>query len=122
MIDFNITIVAQAAHFLFAWWALSRFLFRPVVAAVQKEQALQKRLHTVLKKEEQFLQDIKKEQEREWARYQRQFKNNVPALQSHLVMSGVSLKRSPLVEISKQEEEKAISAVVELVVQRIGHD
>ena len=122
MIDLNITIVVQAVHFLFAWWALSKFLFRPVVAAVQKEQAFQKRLHTVLKKEEQLLHDIKKEQEREWARYQRQFKKSVPALQSHLVVSGVALKRTPLAQISKQEEKKAISAVVELVVQRIGHD
>lgn len=122
MIDFNITVVAQAVHFLFAWWALSKFLFRPIVTAVQKEQALQKRLHTILKKEQQLLHDIKKEQEREWERYQRQFKKGVPGLQSHLVMSGIALKRSPLAKISKQEEKKAISAVVELVVQRIGHD
>lgn len=122
MIDFNLTVLAQAIHFLFAWWVLSKFLFRPVVAEVQKEQALQKRIQTILKKEEQLLQDIRQEQEREWDRYQRQFKKNVPALRSHLVMSGTSLKLKPLADISEQEEKKAISTVVDLVVQRIGHD
>mgnify|MGYP001274688159 CR=1 FL=1 len=121
MIEVNITLVVQAVHFLIAWWALSKFLFRPLVGVVRQERALKKRLTTFLQREQHVLEEIKKEQEREWARYRCQFKKNVPLLPSHIALFDDSVKKRPAQEVSEQEEQQAIVAVAERVAKGIAY-
>ena len=122
MIYLNVTFIVQIVHFLFAWWALTRFLFRPIVSAIQYEKVVQTRLENTVTTEQELLEKAEKEQQRQWVWYQKQFKKRIPQLVTHRVISENSFKSVELIDLSKRIKKDDIAALTDLVVARVSHD
>lgn len=122
MIYFNATFFVQIFHFLFAWWALRQFLFRPVVSSIQHEKAVNTRFKNVITVERELLEKAQKEQSRQWSWYQQQFKKRIPESVIHTALSVRSFKRIEPPQISSDDKKRDCALLTDLVVSRLSHD
>ncbi|MFT6765929.1 MAG: hypothetical protein ACJAZS_000825 [Alteromonas naphthalenivorans] len=122
MIYFNATFFIQIIHFLFAWWVLRRFLFRPVVSTIQHEKGAEKRLSNSIVAEQSLLKKAQIEQHRQWSWYQQQFKKRIPVPVEHVVISDRSFKKLEVPDISQKVEKRESSLLTDSVVVRFAND
>jgi len=122
MIYFNATFFVQTVHFLFAWWLLRTFLFRPIVSTIQHEKAGDTRLKNVITNQQELLEKAQKEQNRQWSWYQQQFKKRIPESVIHNAISSCSFKKVEPPVISEVDEKREYELLTNLVVARLSHD
>lgn len=122
MIYFNATFFVQILNFLLAWWLLRKFLFRPLVSAIQHERAANTRLNNTVATEKELLEKACKEQNRQWSWYQQQFKKRIPESVIHAVISARSFKKIEPPHISSTEKSNDCVLLTDLVVSRLSHD
>lgn len=122
MIYFNATFFVQIIHFLFAWWLLRKFLFRPFVSVIQHEKAVGTRLKNVVTAEQELLERAQKEQNRQWSWYQQQFKKRIPEFVTHTAVSINSFKKVEAPKVSSADEKRDCALLTDLVVSRLSHD
>lgn len=122
MIYFNATFFVQILHFLFAWWVLRQFLFRPVVSVIHHEKGLDARLNSKVVAEQAVLEKSQKEQSRQWSWYQQQFKKRIPESIVRTAISVRSFKKIDPSHISAVAQERDCALLTDLVVSRFSHD
>ncbi len=78
----NLTLLVQIIHFLLAYWLLRRFLFVPIVQALQQEEAEQRQLKDRLHKHEQNVEKAEEVKHAEWRECHESLKSKKPLLAS----------------------------------------
>ena len=76
----NATLFVQAAHFLFAYLILHRFLFKPVVALIHDEDSTKERLENTIYKRKVEIEEKERTKNRRWIECQGAFEKTIPNL------------------------------------------
>ena len=122
MIEINITLFVQMAHFLFAWWFLNKYLYKYLVEAVQEEQLAQDNLTLRIAAESNHLEELKVDQKKKWLQWCSQFRSSVPFLDTRVHISESFIRRGPFEAPSKEEAQKTVTALAERVARRVLYE
>lgn len=120
MVSINATLVVQVVHFLFAWWFLERFFFRPFVRDVQKQYAQVSHLGSeIALNRAKVLQELTLK-ENAWKHLFTLFKEKSPSVRTvqHLSFSGILCPVSLSLEEKQRKVflEQAKKAIVKKVL------
>lgn len=113
----NATLIVQAIHFFIAYLLVKHFLFKPAVAEIQKEDAVQESLIATLQDHQFLLAQKEQELVQEKKRAQQDFSGAIPNLESSVVekkMPSVVIpqfKISDLQETARQVSQQLITEV-----------
>ncbi len=122
MIELNITLFVQMAHFLFAWWFLDAFLCKYLVQSVQEEQCVQDELSEQIGLESKQLEELKREQEKKWLQWCSRFRSAVPFLGARVHVSESFIKKGPVEGLSKEETQKTVTTIAERIAQAVLYE
>lgn len=118
MVEVNFTLVVQACHFLVAWWVLDRFLFRPVVAVIERERAGVNRLEQTIEKGRKQLQDEKEHQKSLWEKSRKKFGKNAPDIEVRPELSYSTVLCPVAVGLEKKERQRLVAETKEQIVKK----
>jgi len=91
MIKINITLIFQIAHFLFAWWFLRRFLWRQVVAVLERQQRRKEKLEEQLERQQQLVAQKQAEIDALWRDAQQAFLVNTPQFRQPVCLKSATI-------------------------------
>ena len=112
----NATLIVQAIHFFIAYLIVKHLLFKPALAEIQKEDAVQESLIATLQDHQFLLAQKEQELINEKKRAQEEFARAIPSLDSSLL-----LKKMPNVVIPQFQKSEleglADTMSLELITQ-----
>lgn len=91
VIDINVTLVVQMVHFLFALWLLRRFLWRPVVAVLVRQEQRKAHLERQFADQQQLIAQKQAEIDALWRDAQRSFLVNTPQFNRIVCVKSASI-------------------------------
>lgn len=91
VIDVNVTLIVQMAHFLFAFWLMRRFLWRPVTTILLKQEHRKERLDEQLADQQQLIAQKQAEIDAMWRDAQRSFLVNTPQFKRTVCIKSASV-------------------------------
>jgi len=74
----NATLIVQMFNFFITYWILRLFLFKPVVAIIERENAQETVLHDIIDQQKKSLEIQEKERQRHWFMCQEYFVAHQP--------------------------------------------
>ncbi len=74
----NATLIIQMLNFFITYWMLRLFLFKPVVAIIEHENAQEIVLHDIIDQQKKSLEIQEKERQRHWFLCQEYFVTHQP--------------------------------------------
>ena len=83
MIDINVTLFFQVAHFLIAYGLLRKFLWRPAIDEIDRQNAYEKYLDDDLHKQQELIAQKEFELNKLWRHARSSFLMNTPAQLFH---------------------------------------
>lgn len=105
--NINATLVVQAFNFFIVYWMLRLFLFKPVIAIIEREQADENAMLDIIDQQQKSLEIQEKERQRHWYVCQEYFTAHQPQL----------VKELPLVD----HREISVTNIPELSPDAIAH-
>lgn len=115
----NATLLVQAVHFLIAYSLLRFFLYKPVVALIQKRDADKKALIENIAHKAAIIAQKEESIENYWQTKQQELLAQRPELKEQLVVSFG--KEQMIEEIPHAEVEQLVEQVSKAIVNRIDH-
>lgn len=115
----NATILVQAIHFFIAYLMVKYLLFKPALAEIQKEDAVQESLIATLQDHQVLLAQKEQDLVNEKKRAQGEFARTIPSLDSSLL-----LKKMPNIiipQFQKSELENLADAMSKKLITQVDH-
>src|SRR4030095_7055728 len=81
--NINATLFIQAFNFFIVYWMLRLFLFKPIIAIIDYENAEEKAMLTIIDQQQKSLEIQEKERQRHWYVCQEYFTIHQPSAPSH---------------------------------------
>lgn len=121
MIDVNFTLFIQMGHFLIAFWLMKRYLWRPVIAAIDFQRQRRESLEAQLVGQQELLANKQVAIDHVWADAQQAFARHAPELK-HTVCA-IPPIQSELVSSRTMPDEAMVKALaVDLADKAQAHD
>ena len=76
--NINATVLVQAFNFLIVYWMLRLFLFKPVIAIIEHENAQEHAMLNIIDQQKKSLEIQEKERQRHWYICQEYYLQNQP--------------------------------------------
>jgi hypothetical protein len=116
----NVTLFVQVVHFLIAYLLLRLFLYKPIVALIEREDQTQAVLIEDITKKRAIVTHLRQKLDEHWRVGQAQLvhkKPEIPETMPHVQVPSLSSVPS----LSAQEQQKHVETMVQSVVARIDH-
>jgi len=78
--NINMTLIIQAVHFCIVYWMVRYFLFKPVIAIIERKNATQDALNAIINQQKKSLEIQEKERHGNWASCREYFSLHQPQL------------------------------------------
>lgn len=115
----NGTLILQAAHFIIAFYLIKYFLFKPVFAHIEAEDALQESLVSAVQEHQAAVAQKEHELSDHWHALRSHFAHNAPSLKlQRLVIPKPSIM---MPEISTGDVKGISQQVAKKLVSQVDH-
>jgi len=120
--ELNATIVVQAVNFFIVYWMLRRFLFKPVVAIIEHEEAQEIAMLDIIDQQQKSLEIQEKERQRHWYICQEYFTLHQPQLPRKTLLDENDEIITPKIpELSPDEIAHIIADTRSVIEEKIKH-
>ncbi|HBR70940.1 TPA: hypothetical protein DIC20_01615 [Candidatus Dependentiae bacterium] len=115
MIRLNMTLIFQICHFLIAYFLLTRFLWKPVIAHIDQQEAHKNNLEEDLFQQEQIVEQKIFALDRMWQNAQSSFQVHTP----ELIRSGAVRKEEEYKIIEPKISPEMIKTLTNEIVKKV---
>lgn len=115
----NSTLILQAAHFIIAFYLIKYFLFRPVFAYIETEDALQESLVSAIQEHQAAVAHKEHDLAAHWQMLRLHFAQNVPSLKMHRILSSKAAIVMP--QLASEKMQTLAQEVAKKLVSQVDH-
>lgn len=115
----NGTLILQAAHFIIAFYLIKYFLFKPVFAHIETEDALQESLVSAVQEQQAAVAQKEHELSDHWHALRFHFANTMPSLKQQRL----AIPKQPITmpEIATDDVQRIAQQASKNLVSRVDH-
>jgi len=119
--NINFTVVVQLVHFFIAYILIERFLLRPACALIKQEDDQQLKLQNLAAFNQERLEHMTLDAEREWRMMQKLFYSTMPKPQlvDSRTKTPLQIEPEPL---NTKKVDEVIQKSTNLLFSRLAHD
>jgi|SRR5579859_1009685 len=115
----NATLLVQAVHFLIAYFLLRFFLYKPIVALIQKKDQDKFALMQNISDKKVIIASKEESLAHYWSQRQQDLLSKKPKIQEIIFTAPPQIQA--IEEISQEQLDKLVHQVSELIVNRADH-
>ncbi len=120
MLALNITLFIQMIHFWIIFYLLTRWLWRPALKLIVKEETEQESLEDKISVQQKVVENNEQRRDRLWDVARQQFAQTIPSLQS--VIAKPPKKRAyEVLALDEDQKKDIVQSVSKFIVSEADH-